>query len=110
MRHTFASKVVSLFRELPDYIEDVETEGYLFKSAVITSTTANCVCKLWEVKWVYNEKKLLHLRKTMASRPTYSGILTKNRYDNDGGIPICSKIFKCRSELTNACAPTTYSH
>ena len=45
MRHTFASKVASLFRELPDYIEDVEIEGYLFKSAVITSTTASCVCK-----------------------------------------------------------------
>ena len=26
MRHTFASKVVSLFRELPDYTENVETE------------------------------------------------------------------------------------
>ena len=26
VRHTFASKVASLFRELPDYTEDVETE------------------------------------------------------------------------------------
>ena len=45
MRHTFASKVVSLFRELSDYTEDVETEWDLFKSAVITSAAASCGCK-----------------------------------------------------------------
>ena len=45
VRHTFASKVASLFRELPDYTEDVETELDLFKSAVITSAAASCGCK-----------------------------------------------------------------
>ena len=47
MRHTFTSKVASLFRELPDYTEDVETDWNLFKSAVITITyaAASCVCK-----------------------------------------------------------------
>ena len=41
VRHTFASKVAFLFRELPDYTEDVETECDLFKS----SAAANCGCK-----------------------------------------------------------------
>ena len=45
VRHTFASKVASLFRELPGYTEDVETEWDLFKSAVVTSATASCGCK-----------------------------------------------------------------
>ena len=40
--HTFASKVASLLREFPDYTEDVETEGDLFKSAVITSKADIC--------------------------------------------------------------------
>ena len=72
VRHTFASKVASLFRELPDYTEDVETRWDLFKSAVITSAAASCVCKhlggqmgsekrtAWwnqEVKEVIREKK-----------------------------------------------------
>ena len=43
-RHTFASKVASLFKELPDYT-DVETEWDLFKSAVITSAAVSCGCK-----------------------------------------------------------------
>ena len=43
--HTFASKVASLLRELPDYIEDVETEWDLFKLAVITSAAASCGCE-----------------------------------------------------------------
>ena len=45
VRHTFTSKVASLFRELPDFTEDVETEFNLFKSAVSTSATASCSCK-----------------------------------------------------------------
>ena len=45
MRHTFACKIASLFRELPDYTKDVETEWELFKSAVITSAAASCGCK-----------------------------------------------------------------
>ena len=40
MRHNFASKFAFLFKELPDYIESVETESDLFKSAVITSSAA----------------------------------------------------------------------
>ena len=48
VRPTFASKVASLFRELPDYTEDVETEWDLFKSAVITSAAASCGCKRLE--------------------------------------------------------------
>ena len=45
MRHTFASKVAFLFRELPDYTKEVETEWDLFKSTIITSAAANCGCK-----------------------------------------------------------------
>ena len=45
MKHTFASKVPFLFREFPDYTEDVETEWDLFKSAMITSAAASCGCK-----------------------------------------------------------------
>ena len=45
MRHTFASKVASLFRELPNYTEDIENEWVLFKSALITSGAASCGCK-----------------------------------------------------------------
>ena len=45
MKHTFASKVASLFRELPDFTEDVETVWDLFQSAVITSAAASCGCK-----------------------------------------------------------------
>ena len=48
MRHTFASKVASLFRELLDYNEDVETEWDLLKSTVITPATASCGCKCVE--------------------------------------------------------------
>ena len=41
VRHTFASKIAFLFRKLPDYFEDVETEWDLFKSAVITFAAAS---------------------------------------------------------------------
>ena len=34
-----------LFRKLPDYTKDIETEWDLFKSAVITSAAASCGCK-----------------------------------------------------------------
>ena len=43
MRHTFARKVASLFRKLPDYADDVETKWTY--SAVITSAAASCGCK-----------------------------------------------------------------
>ena len=42
VRHTFASKVASLLRELPDFTEDVVAELDLFISAA-----ANCGCKRW---------------------------------------------------------------
>ena len=45
VRHTFASKVASLFRVLPEYTKDVETEWDLFKSAVIISAASSCGCK-----------------------------------------------------------------
>ena len=45
VRHTFASKIAFLFRELSDYSEDVETVWDLFKSAVITSSAATCGCR-----------------------------------------------------------------
>ena len=45
MRHTFASKVASLFREPPDYTENVEIEWDLFESTVIISAAASCDCK-----------------------------------------------------------------
>ena len=62
VRHTFASKVASLFRELSDYPEDIETEWDLFKSAVIASAAASCGCK-WEVKWVVRKEPLGEPRK-----------------------------------------------
>ena len=73
VRHTFASKVAFLFRELPDYTEDVETKRDLVKLTAITSTAASCGCKrvegqmgsekrtaLWnqEVKEAIRAKKL----------------------------------------------------
>ena len=42
VRHTFASIVASLFRELTDFAEDVETEWDLFKSAAFISAFASC--------------------------------------------------------------------
>ena len=45
VRHTFESKVASLFRELPDCTEDVETEWDLFKSTVVTSAAISSCCK-----------------------------------------------------------------
>ena len=45
VRHTFASKVAFLFRELPEYNKDVETKWDLFKSEVITSAAVSCGCK-----------------------------------------------------------------
>ena len=42
VRHTFASKVASLFGEVPDYTTDVETEWDLFKSVVITHAADSC--------------------------------------------------------------------
>ena len=73
MRHTFTSKVASLFRELPDFTEDVETELNLFKSAVITSATASCGCKRVggqtgsekRTAWCNQEvKEAIHAKKT----------------------------------------------
>ena len=45
VRCTFASKVASLFIELPAYTENIETEWDLIKSAVNTSAAASCGCK-----------------------------------------------------------------
>ena len=45
VRHTFVSKVASLFRELPNFTENVETEWDLFKTAVNRFTAASCGCK-----------------------------------------------------------------
>ena len=73
MRHTFASKVASLFREPLDNTEDVEIEWDLFKSAVITSAAASCGCKhvggqmgsekrtAW---WNQEVKEAIHAKKT----------------------------------------------
>ena len=58
VRHTFASEVASLSRELSEYTEDVEDEWDLFKSAVITPAAANCGCKRVEGQ-MGSEKKLL---------------------------------------------------
>ena len=53
-----ASKLASLFKELPDYTEDINTELNLFKSAVISSAAASCGCKHVEVKWVLRKELL----------------------------------------------------
>ena len=45
MRHTFASKVASLFRKILDFTEDVETGWNLLKSTVVTSAASSCGCK-----------------------------------------------------------------
>ena len=45
MRHNFASKVASMFREFPDFTEDVETKLDLFKAAIIGAGAACCGCK-----------------------------------------------------------------
>ena len=45
VRHTFASKVASLFRKILNFTKDVEIEWDLFKSAVNTFTAASCACK-----------------------------------------------------------------
>ena len=58
VRRTFASKIASLFRELADFTEDVETEWDLFKSAVITSAAAGCGCKRVEGQWVVKKALL----------------------------------------------------
>ena len=72
MRHTFASKIASQFRELLDYTEDVETEWDLFKLAVITSAADSCSCRRVEgqmgsekrtVWWNQEVKKLSVQRK-----------------------------------------------
>ena len=73
VRHTFASKVASLFRGLPDYTEDVETDWDLFKSAVIASAAASCGCKCVEgqmgsekktASWNQEVKKAICAKKT----------------------------------------------
>ena len=55
VRHT-SSKVGFLFRELPDYTEDVETKQVFFKSAVITSAAVSCGCKR-EIEQMGREKR-----------------------------------------------------
>ena len=52
----FGNKIAFLFRELPDYTEDVETEWDLFKSEIIISAAASCGCKRVGVKWVVQTK------------------------------------------------------
>ena len=42
VRSVFASMIASLFRELPDHTEDIETEWNLFRSAVTTSAATSC--------------------------------------------------------------------
>ena len=76
VRYTFASKVASLFRELPYCIEDVETEWNLFKSTIITSAAVSCDCKrvgdqmgsekrtAW---WNKEVKEAIHAKKTNES-------------------------------------------
>ena len=68
-----ASKVASLFKKLPDYTEDVNTELYLFKSAVISSAAVSSGCKhvggqmgsekrtSW---WNQEVKEAIHAKKT----------------------------------------------
>ena len=73
VRHTFASKVASLFGELPDYTKDIETEWNLFKSAVITYAADSCGCKRVEGQmgserrtawWKQELKKAIRAKKT----------------------------------------------
>ena len=42
VRSVFSDNIASLFRELPDQTEDIETEWNLFRSAVITSAATSC--------------------------------------------------------------------
>ena len=58
MRHTFASKVATLFRKLPDYTEYTETEWDIFKSIVIHLQLPAVVANVWEVKWVVKKEQL----------------------------------------------------
>ena len=63
MKHTFSSKVAFLFRELPDFTKNIETEWDLFKSAVITSTAASCGCKRVKVRRVVRKELLVRTKK-----------------------------------------------
>ena len=45
MRHTFARKVASVFRELSERTEHVETKPGLLKSVIITYIASSCACK-----------------------------------------------------------------
>ena len=45
MKYTFLTKVAFLFRELPDFSEDDDTECNLFQSAITTSAAVSCGCK-----------------------------------------------------------------
>ena len=45
LRHTFPRKIAFLFRELPDYTKDDETELDLCKLVIIKYAAANCGCK-----------------------------------------------------------------
>ena len=56
MQDTLLQAKLLLFRELPDYTEDVETEWDLFKSA--TSAAASCGCKHGGAKWVVRKELL----------------------------------------------------
>ena len=55
---TFAEKIASLFREIPDFTENVETEWDLFKSAVIAFAAASRGCKRVGGHWVVKKELL----------------------------------------------------
>ena len=68
VKHTFASKVASLFRKLPDYIDDVESEWNLNLHSLHTQLLV-VVANVWEVKRVVVRKEMLGMSKSSRSYP-----------------------------------------
>ena len=63
VRHTFASKVAFLFRELPDFTEDVGTEWNLFNQHSLHLQPLVVVANMWEVKRVVRKELLGETKK-----------------------------------------------
>ena len=76
VRIAFANNIASLFKELPAFTKDIETEWNLFRTAVITSATSCCGRKRVggtknsekRTPWYNLEVKKLFVRKKLPTR------------------------------------------
>ena len=93
----FADNIASKFKELPTSTEDIETESWLFQTAVITSAT-NC-CGRKRVGGTKSSEKITpwwnqEVKEAIrAKKVAYKAWLANKSY-----VELCSQYFEARKE------------